>query len=51
MKTEGKVFKKSEKKMWICRNCGHIHVGDFAPELCPVCAHPKAYFQVFNEEF
>ena len=49
--TEGKVFKKSEKKMWICRNCGHIHVGDFAPELCPVCAHPKAYFQVFNEEF
>ena len=48
---EGKVFKKSEKKMWICRNCGHIHVGDAAPELCPVCAHPKAYFQVLNEEF
>lgn len=48
---EKKVFKKSEKKMWICRNCGHIHVGDSAPEVCPVCAHPKAYFEVYNEEF
>lgn len=48
---EGKVFKKSEKKMWICRNCGHIHVGDFAPEMCPVCNHPKAYFEIFNEQF
>lgn len=45
------VFKKTEKKIWICRNCGHIHVGDFAPEACPVCAHPKAYFQIHNEEF
>lgn len=48
---EGKVFKKSEKKMWICRNCGHIHVGDSAPEVCPVCNHPKSYFEVYNEEF
>ena len=48
---EGKVFKKSEKKMWICRNCGHIHVGDTAPEVCPVCNHPKSYFQIFNELF
>lgn len=48
---EKKVFKKSEKKMWICRNCGHIHVGDSAPEVCPVCNHPKAYFEIFNEEF
>ena len=48
---EGKVFKKSEKKIWICRNCGHIHVADVAPEMCPVCAHPKAYFQIMNEEF
>ena len=47
----GKVFKKSEKKMWICRNCGHVYVGDQAPEVCPVCNHPKAYFQLFNEEF
>ncbi len=48
---QGKVFKKSEKKIWICRNCGHIHVGENAPEVCPVCVHPKAYFQIFNEEF
>lgn len=48
---EGKVFKKSEKKMWICRNCGHVHVGENAPEVCPVCIHPKAYFQIMNEEF
>ncbi len=47
----GKVYKKSEQKMWICRNCGHIYVGDVAPEMCPVCNHPKSYFQVFNEEF
>ncbi len=46
-----KVFKKSSKKMWICRNCGHIYVGDTAPEVCPVCNHPKSYFQIFNEEF
>ena len=46
-----KVFTKSEKKMWICRNCGHVHVGDTAPAVCPVCAHPQAYFQLLNEEF
>ncbi len=48
---EKKVFQKSTKKMWICRNCGHIHVGDSAPEVCPVCNHPKAFFEVFNEQF
>jgi len=48
---EGKVFTKTEKKVWICRNCGHVHVGDSAPEVCPVCVHPKAYFQIMNEEF
>lgn len=51
MVSEGKVFQKSTKKMWICRNCGHIYVGDKAPEVCPVCSHPKSYFQIFNEEF
>ncbi|GHU88785.1 rubrerythrin [Clostridia bacterium] len=45
------VFKRGEKTVWICRNCGHIHEGTEAPEQCPVCAHPKAYFQVFSEEF
>ncbi len=40
------VFEKSEVKVWECRNCGHIIVGTKAPEVCPVCAHPKAYFEV-----
>ncbi|WP_312644209.1 rubrerythrin [Hydrogenoanaerobacterium sp.] len=38
------VFKKEEEIVWICLNCGHIHRGKNAPELCPVCDHPKAYF-------
>ncbi len=40
----GSVFKDSEKVFWICQNCGHIHFGTEAPEKCPVCDHPKAYF-------
>ncbi len=40
------AFKKAEEKMWICRNCGHIHKGAVAPEVCPVCDHPKAFFQI-----
>ena len=47
----GTVFNKTDKKVWICRNCGHIYVGENAPEVCPVCKHAKAYFQVHNEEF
>ena len=47
----GTVFNKTEKKVWICRNCGHIHVGESAPTVCPVCAHPQAYFEIHNEEF
>lgn len=39
------VFAKGEKILWRCRNCGHIHVGEKAPEMCPVCSHPKAYFE------
>ena len=39
------VFEKSEVKVWECRNCGHICVGIKAPEVCPVCAHPQAYFE------
>ena len=46
-----KVFEKSEVKVWECRNCGHIMVGTKAPELCPVCAHPKAYFEVHAENY
>ncbi len=44
--TDGKVFEKAGIAIWECRNCGHIHVGEKAPEVCPVCAHPKAYFEV-----
>ena len=40
------VFAKSEVKVWECRNCGHIVVGIQAPEVCPVCAHPQAYFEI-----
>ena len=40
------VFKKDEEKIWICRNCGHIHIGKEAPERCPVCSHPKAFFEL-----
>ena len=40
------VFEKSEVKIWECRNCGHIMIGLKAPEVCPVCAHPQAYFEL-----
>ena len=43
---EGIVFSRDGDMVWICRNCGHIHVGKTAPEVCPVCAHPKAYFEL-----
>ena len=46
-----KVFEKSEVKVWECRNCGHIVVGTAAPETCPVCAHPQAYFEVNAENY
>ena len=42
----GEVFAKPEKVVWQCANCGYIHEGEKAPEVCPVCAHPKAFFQI-----
>lgn len=45
------VFKKSEVKVWECRNCGHIVVGTAAPDVCPVCAHPQSYFEVREENY
>lgn len=45
------IFKRSEKKMWICRNCGHIYIGNEAPERCPVCNHPQAFFEVYKENY
>ena len=45
------VFEKSEVKVWECRNCGHIVVGTKAPEICPTCDHPQAYFEVHAENY
>ncbi len=45
------VFEKSEVKVWECRNCGHIVVGTKAPQICPVCQHPQAYFEVHKENY
>ena len=48
---DGKVFEAGEIKIWKCRNCGHIVVGTKAPEICPICAHPKAYFEIKSEKY
>ena len=45
------VFIKDDLVVWVCSNCGHLHVGKKAPEVCPVCSHPKAYFMVNNESY
>mgnify|MGYP002107206108 FL=1 len=47
----GLVFSRDGEMIWQCSNCGHIHVGRQAPEMCPVCAHPKAYFQLKAENY
>jgi len=46
-----KVFEKSEEIMWECRNCGHLVIGKKAPKVCPVCAHPQAYFEERKENY
>lgn len=43
---QGIVFERTDEVVWICRNCGHIHVGKSAPKVCPTCAHPQAYFEI-----
>ena len=48
---EKEVFEKSEVKIWECRNCGHIVIGTKAPEVCPVCNHPQAYFELRSENY
>jgi len=48
---QGKVFKKDQPMKWKCRNCGYVFEGTQAPEKCPVCAHPKAYFEVWVENY
>ncbi len=48
---EGLVFSRDEDAIWICSNCGHIHIGRRAPEVCPVCAHPQAFFKLKAENY
>ncbi|MDD5147943.1 MAG: rubrerythrin family protein [Candidatus ainarchaeum sp.] len=48
---EGKTFKKPVQVFWKCRNCGHIHTGKEAPETCPVCKHPRAFFEQKAENY
>lgn len=47
----GEVFVKLTESVWVCRNCGHIHIGKEAPKVCPVCAHPQAYFELRCENY
>jgi len=47
----GKVFERSQEVEWHCRNCGYVHKGKDAPDVCPVCAHPKAYFEIRAENY
>ena len=47
----GKVFKKDEKVVWRCRNCGYLHEGTEAIDVCPACAHPKAHFELLGENW
>ena len=46
-----KVFERGEPQVWQCANCGHLHFGVKAPEVCPVCAHPQAYFQIKADNY
>ncbi|MGN1362732.1 MAG: rubrerythrin [Methanobrevibacter sp.] len=48
---DGSVFKKDKEIVWICANCGHVYIGEEPPEICPVCAHPKAFFQEKAENY
>ena len=46
-----KVFAKDGEQVWVCANCGHMHIGNEAPKMCPVCAHPQAYFEVKADNY
>lgn len=48
---DGLVFSRDGEMIWVCSNCGHIHMGKAAPEMCPVCAHPQAYFHIKAENY
>lgn len=48
---EGIVFSRDDDRIWKCRNCGHIVIGKYAPEVCPVCSHPKSFFEIKAENY
>jgi rubrerythrin len=48
---QGKVFSRNGVYVWKCTNCGHIHIGESAPQVCPVCAHPQAYFEIKADNY
>ncbi len=48
---DGLVFERDGETLWICRNCGHIHKGESAPQVCPVCRHPQAYFELLQQNY
>jgi len=48
---EGKVFKKASRVVWRCRNCGYLHEGTEAPDICPACLHPQAHFELLGENW
>ena len=47
----GIVFSRDDERIWKCRNCGHIVIGKYAPEVCPVCNHPKSYFEIDAQNY
>lgn len=47
----GRVFKRETEVVWRCRNCGYLHTGNAAPEICPACAHPRAHFELLGENW
>lgn len=47
----GRVFKRDGKTTWRCRNCGYVHEGEGAPDMCPACAHPQAHFELLGENY
>lgn len=48
---EKNVFSKNKKVYWKCRNCGYIHIGKIAPKICPACAHPQSYYEIWCENY
>ena len=48
---DGSIFKKDKPVVWVCAECGYVHIGEEPPELCPSCSHPRGYYYLMNEEY